>query len=346
MAANISFKRLFFSFDGRINRATYWTRAVPVLLASALLINAAFAVETRIFLRPAIVSFTISLASLLPVLAVTVKRLHDRGRSGRFLLALLIPIVGPIWLLAEVWLLPGNDGANQFGDPHPDNGVDRRWVVPFEIACSVVLVALVVWTYSLPGPVSMRAVEVDTAEVRREPMVVTLNGEGKTREATRNSSGLEIIVDYPAADAANFNPGQRVIIEYQGESFLGQVRNVEPAFSKISSLGVEEQRINVIVRVVSAADSEDFAIGQRTLAKIVIWEDEQALSVPRSALFRRDGKWAVFVDLDGRAQQRIVTIGHTNDILAEVRAGIEAGDNVILYPSNLINDGVRISSRN
>lgn len=346
MAANISIKELFFSFDGRINRATYWTRAVPVLLASALLVNAAFAIETRILGRQAIVSIAISLASFWPVLAVTVKRLHDRGRSGRFLLTLLIPIAGPIWLLAEVWILSGTDGTNQFGDPPWDRGLDRRWVVPFEIACSVALISLIVWTYSLPKPVSNRAIDVEVTEARKDLMVVTLNGEGKTRVAISDSGGSEIVADYPVADAASINPGQRVIFEYQGESVEGQVRNVELPYSKISALGVEEQRINVIIDVISAGDSKHLAVGHRVLAKIVIWEDQNALSLPHSVLFRRGDKWAVFVDLDGRAQQRIVTIGHTNDVSAEVRAGIEAGDKVILYPSDLINDGVRIRSRN
>jgi len=341
-----SAQELFFASSGRINRATYWTRAVPVILVLALLTHAAYAIETRVLGRQALVSVAINLAFLWPTLAVTVKRLHDRGRSAWFFLAFLIPILGPIWLVAEVWTLSGDKGPNQFGDPSKDQGLDRWWVVPFNIASSVVLIVLSVWAYSSPGPTSIPAIDVEVIEARRGPMTVTLNGEGEARAASSGPGELEVVVDYLLADAEKIGPGQRVIVEYRGETIVGRVGKLEAPYSRISALGSEERRVKAIVELADAAESTRLAAGNRVQARVVTWEDGDALLLPHVSILRRGDEWAAFVDSDGRAELRILTLGHTNDESAEILAGIGNGDRVIVYPSPLIEDGTRIKSRN
>ena len=144
---NFSLRTLFFSFNGRINRATYWTRAFPVLLAWGVFVNAVHVSELQMLGMQGLVSVTLSLLGLWPSLAVTVKRLHDRGRSGWFLLIFLIPVLGPIWLLIEIWFLPGDQDTNRFGDSPQDKGLPLQWVVPFEVVGVAAIVSLLVWTF-------------------------------------------------------------------------------------------------------------------------------------------------------------------------------------------------------
>lgn len=149
---NITGRNLFFSVAGRINRATYWTRAFPVLLILGLIVNATLAVELRVFGAQGLASLILMFGGLWPIFAVTIKRLHDRGRSSWFLLTFLIPLVGLIWLLIEGWFLPGTDGTNRFGDAPLDKGLDLRWVVPFEVAGSSILILLLAWIFFSPIP--------------------------------------------------------------------------------------------------------------------------------------------------------------------------------------------------
>jgi uncharacterized membrane protein YhaH (DUF805 family) len=149
---NVEARNLFFSFAGRINRATYWTRAFPVLLILGLIVSATLAVELRVFGAQGVASLILTVCGLWPVFAVTVKRLHDRGRSAWFLLTFLIPVVGPIWLLIEVWVLSGAYGPNRFGDAPLDKGFNRRWVVPFEVVGAAMVISLLVWILFAPIP--------------------------------------------------------------------------------------------------------------------------------------------------------------------------------------------------
>ena len=148
---NVSAHALFFSFDGRINRATYWTRAFPVLVVSGLLVNAVLAFEYEKTGSQGLSSLALCLIGLWPVFAVTIKRLHDRGRSAWFLLVILVPVLGAIWLLAEVWVLPGTDQTNRFGDIPQDEGLKRRWIAPLGVACVSAQVFLIIWTFFWPG---------------------------------------------------------------------------------------------------------------------------------------------------------------------------------------------------
>lgn len=144
-------------------------------------------------------------------------------------------------------------------------------------------------------------------------------------------------------------PGARVWFDdWGGEAPLrGAVRVVEPgAFTKVSALGVEEQRVNVIA---DFADGQPQAAalgdGYRVDARIVVWEGTDVLKVPAAALFRRGEGWAVFAIAGGRARLRSIAVGHSNDVEAEVRTGIGEGESVVLYPSDRIDDGTRVAAR-
>ena len=117
---------------------------------------------------------------------------------------------------------------------------------------------------------------------------------------------------------------------------------VEPsAFTKISALGIEEQRVNVIADVPNAPPSLGDAY--RIEARVVIWSDASAVKVPVSALGRVGEEWSVFVYEDGRAQRRTLRIGHRNDEFAEVLEGLEPGEQVIVHPGTEVEDGARVA---
>jgi HlyD family secretion protein len=162
-----------------------------------------------------------------------------------------------------------------------------------------------------------------------------------------NARDLEIVVDVLSADAVRIEAGQRVIIEgWGGEQALeGRVRLVEPfGYTKISALGIEEQRVNVIVDIASPlAEWERLAHGYQIDARIVLTEREDVLKVPLTALFRDGSDWAVFVADDGRARLQHVTLSVRTDMEAQVSAGLDEGEIVILHPSDRIADGVRVA---
>jgi HlyD family secretion protein len=131
------------------------------------------------------------------------------------------------------------------------------------------------------------------------------------------------------------------------ESIPGRIRLIEPsAFTKVSALGIEEQRVNVIIDFV---DSEDIrpqlGDGYRVEAAIVEWESADVLKVPTGALFRDGDSWAVFVVSEGRAKLTHVTLDHRNDNEAEVIDGLKQGDRVILYPGDRVEQGSRVEAR-
>src|SRR5207248_4553049 len=125
-------------------------------------------------------------------------------------------------------------------------------------------------------------------------------------------------------------------------------RRIEPSgFTKISALGVEEQRVNVIVEFRVPKEYRGF-IGDayRVDARIIVWEAENVVKVPAGALFRNGGgKWAVFVMEEGRAVLRSIKVEHNNGLEAEVLSGLSEGDQVLMHPSDKIKDGVLIAPR-
>ena len=160
---------------------------------------------------------------------------------------------------------------------------------------------------------------------------------------------LEIVVDLLSSDAVSVAAGQRVLIErWGGETVLeGRVRLVEPyGFTKISALGIEEQRVNVIIDLTSPTEEwARLAHGYQVELRIVLWEAAEALKLPVLALFREGENWAVFVESDGRAELRHVTLGRRSQLEAQVLEGLEAGERVVLHPSDRVQAGVRIAAR-
>ncbi|MCP5433630.1 MAG: HlyD family efflux transporter periplasmic adaptor subunit [Alphaproteobacteria bacterium] len=160
---------------------------------------------------------------------------------------------------------------------------------------------------------------------------------------------LEIVVDLLSSDAVRVREGATVLIDAWGgaQELRGRVRRVEPfGYTKVSALGIEEQRVNVIVDLTSPpAEWTELGHGFRIEARIVTWEEENVLQVPLSALFRTEGKWTVFRVQDGVARPAEVEIGAMNAQAAQIRSGLEEGETVVLYPSDKIGAGTRVRQR-
>lgn len=163
-----------------------------------------------------------------------------------------------------------------------------------------------------------------------------------------NPENLEVEVDVLSSDGVKIRPHAKVWLEQWGgdEALEGTVRLVEPsAFTKVSALGVEEQRVNVIIDLRPGQQASTLADGFRVEARIVIWEQDHVLQVPTGALFRRGDDWAVFVAEQDSAVLRTIRIGHRNSLSAEVLDGLREGEAVILHPSDKVRDGVGIRHR-
>lgn len=160
---------------------------------------------------------------------------------------------------------------------------------------------------------------------------------------------LEIIVELHSSQAVKVEPGQVVIIEnWGGDSALeGRVRHVEPVgFTKVSALGIEEQRVNVIIDLTSPYQVwHRLGHGYQLDVRIVLWQHDAVITLPLTALFRDADNWAIFVDNNGTAQKRYVTLGHKNDLQAQVVNGVQAGESVLMYPSDRVADGVAVTAR-
>lgn len=160
---------------------------------------------------------------------------------------------------------------------------------------------------------------------------------------------LEAEIDVLSTGAVKVRPGAKVLLTHWGkeESLVGRVRVVEPAaFTKVSALGVEEQRVNVIVDFVGPPEQRrELGDGYRVEARIVIWEALDVLKVPSGALFRHNGGQAVYRLDAGRARVRPVKVGQDNGLEAQVHDGLEEGDRVIVHASDRIKDGVAVKAR-
>lgn len=162
-------------------------------------------------------------------------------------------------------------------------------------------------------------------------------------------AALEIVVDVLSQDATRIPAGAPATIErWGGKTPLnGRVRVVEPsAFTKLSALGVEEQRVNVILDLDDPRERwASLGDGYRVEARISVWEGKDVLRVPASAVFRSEEAWATFAVEQGNAVLRKVEIGETSGLETEVLSGIEEGDMVIAYPSDSVRDGVSVKAR-
>jgi HlyD family secretion protein len=160
---------------------------------------------------------------------------------------------------------------------------------------------------------------------------------------------LEVVVDLLSADAVRVQPGQRAVIEAWGgpRPLEGAVRRVEPfGFTKVSALGIEEQRVNVVIDIKEPrAQWQRLGHGYRVEPRIVLWEALDVLKVPLSALFRQGPQWAVFVDKGGRAELRAVEVAHENGLEAEVTSGLKVGERIVLHPGDRVTPGARLQDR-
>ena len=160
---------------------------------------------------------------------------------------------------------------------------------------------------------------------------------------------LELEIDVLSSDAVQVRPGQKVIIEHWGgdEPLNGVVNLVEPsAFTKISALGVEEQRVNAIIDLTDPVrNRESLGDAFRVEVKIVTWSSGDVLRVPVSALFKDADAWHVFVARNNQAIKTEITLGHRNVLMGEVLSGLDENDQVILHPSDQIADQTQIEIR-
>jgi len=160
---------------------------------------------------------------------------------------------------------------------------------------------------------------------------------------------LEVEVDVLSSDAVKIRPGDKAFLEQWGGAppLPATVRLIEPSgFMKVSALGVEEQRVNVILDLDDPPEKRR-ALGDafRVEARIVIWEQDDVLQVPTGALFRYEDQWSAFAVRENRAELCTLEIGHRNSLAAEVISGLQAGDQVILHPSDKVRSGVQVNVR-
>jgi HlyD family secretion protein len=164
-----------------------------------------------------------------------------------------------------------------------------------------------------------------------------------------NASDLEVVVDLLSTDAVKVKPGASAqIVDWGGEANLnGTVRLVEPyGFAKVSALGIEEQRVNVII---AFAPDQKAALplghGFRVNARITVWQEDRVVKAPLAALFRHQNKWAVFKDKAGVATLSYLELGKRNREVSQVLKGLSPGERVILHPGDRIDDGVELLDR-
>lgn len=205
----------------------------------------------------------------------------------------------------------------------------------------------------------------DVAKNYGKPVLVRSPAEGRILKKYRESestvnagdplvdigdtSNLEVKTEVLSSDAVKIQRGTPVLFERWGDetALSGKVKIVEPAgFTKISSLGVEEQRVLVIADIISPPESwQRLGDGYRVDARFIIWEGKDILQMPASALFRKGDGWAVFVVRNNKAYLTDVKVGHHNGLVAEIISGLKEGDMVIAHPDETVKDGVRIKQR-
>ena len=199
------------------------------------------------------------------------------------------------------------------------------------------------WNFPIRSPIDGRVLRV----FQQSSAVVNA---GTPLLEVGDPTDLEVEIDVLSRDAVKIQPGALVLLEHWGGDRVlqGRVKIVEPsAFTKISTLGVEEQRVNVIVSLVDPPqDRSELGDGFRVEARIVVAEAADVLKVPTSSLFRAGDDWAVFRAADGIAHQQLVESGLENGREADIRSGLSPSDFVVVHPGDDVADGTKITKRN
>jgi HlyD family secretion protein len=198
------------------------------------------------------------------------------------------------------------------------------------------------WNFPIYSPINGRVLRV----LQESAAVIT---PGTPLVELGDPNDLEVEIDVLSRDAVKIHPNDLVYLEHWGgdRPLEGRVRNVEPSgFTKISTLGVEEQRVYIIVDLVDPPEKrKTLGDGFRVEARVVIDEVSAALKVPTSALFRVADGPAVFQVVEGVVRQQKVKTGRQNGLEAEILEGLKEGDRVVLHPSDQIEDGVQVRQR-
>jgi HlyD family secretion protein len=159
---------------------------------------------------------------------------------------------------------------------------------------------------------------------------------------------MEIVADLLSTDAVRVMPGAAVLIEQWGggHTLHGRVRRVEPSgFMKVSALGVEEQRVNVIVDFTDPSEAARLGDGYRVEVRVVLWQEKDVVKVPVGSLFRQGEDWAVFIVDEGRVRRQVVQLGQRNDNEGQITSGLDAGTVVVLHPPDTLTDGMAVTVR-
>jgi HlyD family secretion protein len=197
------------------------------------------------------------------------------------------------------------------------------------------------------GPVDVLA-PVDGVVLKRLRESASVIPVGEPLLEIGDPASLDIVSDLLSTDAVRVRRGAQVIIDQWGggQPLSGRVRRVEPSgFMKVSALGVEEQRVNVIVDFADEVEPAQLGDAYRVEVRIVTWREESVLKVPIGALFRRGQDWGVFRVDEGRAREQKVEIGQRNDREAQVLNGLTEGQSVILHPPDTLGDSARVRIR-
>lgn len=206
-----------------------------------------------------------------------------------------------------------------------------------------------------PGGVQELAI---TAPVSGQVLRVLREDEGPVQAGTPlvelgDPASLEVVVDVLTADAVRIQPGAAVSLvrwsahDDGAQALAAHVHRVEPsAFTRISALGVEEQRVNVVIDIDAPREQwQALGDGFRIETRIVVWEAADVLTVPASAVFREGERWAVYRVQDGIAHLMPVEVGQRNDARVQITSGLDAGDRIVLHPGDRIVEGVEVVPR-
>lgn len=208
--------------------------------------------------------------------------------------------------------------------------------------------------YSAADVTEPRERVIVSAPIKARVLAVHHESEGPVEVGTPlvllgDPERLEVRVDLLSEDAVRVKPTMRVLLErWGGETILeGKVKRIEPVgFTKISALGVEEQRVWVVVELVSPSDLwSTLGDGYRVEAKFILWESDDVLTIPGSALFRVGDGWSTFTIREGRTAQRAVRLGRRNGLSAQILSGLSEGEVVVVHPSDAVADGARVRVR-